>query len=203
MKAIDCFQVFSRVYSQDFNKFFLKTQVNIPKKFSICRLFNCKPKKEKKSFPITIALDRVVLRHTDTGINIVIQYCNMLMKHFKFLDIIFVARYLIKNVSNIRGEKPTYLNSPRKNTKNVKQDTQLNSIKRSLTVKSIRKTQINDFLEFKKIYSRFSGKSVQNITDNKQLIHQTYKKMATGKSKQSSHFNHDASDQKNESKSIP
>jgi hypothetical protein len=27
--------------------------------------------------------------------------------------------------------------------------------------------------------------------------------MATGKSKQSSHFNHDASDQKNESKSIP
>ena len=72
MKAIDCFQVFSRVYSQDFNKFFLKTQVNIPKKFSICRLFNCKPKKEKKSFPITIALDRVVLRHTDTGINIVI-----------------------------------------------------------------------------------------------------------------------------------
>ena len=98
MQALDQFVVFQRMDHEDFNKFYMESIIPISYKFSLKNFLRCNFLKRKDlQFPIKISLDRLTFRHSDSSINMVIKYPNQIMHYFRFIDIILVGRYVIKN----------------------------------------------------------------------------------------------------------
>lgn len=77
MQAEDQFEVYQRMNADDFKKFFLSSIIPIGNKFSLKSLLRCNLfKKKELLFPVKISLDRLTFRHSDSSINMVIQYPN-------------------------------------------------------------------------------------------------------------------------------
>ena len=102
MQAEDHFDVYQRMHSGDFKKFYLESVVPISKGLSLKNIMRCNFfKKSELLFPVKISLDRLTFRHSDSSINMVIQYPNLLMRYFRYVDIILVGRYVIKNINKL------------------------------------------------------------------------------------------------------
>lgn len=107
MKAEDQFEVYQKMSSCDFKKFYLKSVVPIDLGFKCANFFKCKWfKHEEFLFPVKISLDRLAFRHSDNCINMVVQYPNLLMQRFRFIDIILVSRYVVKKTEQSSRGSP-------------------------------------------------------------------------------------------------
>lgn len=77
-------------------------------------MFKCKWfKNEELLLPIKISLDRLIFRHSDSTINMVIQYPNDIMHYFKYIDIILVERYFVKNLAASSGRASSRKTHPK------------------------------------------------------------------------------------------
>lgn len=105
MKSVGEFEVYQKINSRDFKKFYFESVVPITRPLSLKNVFCCSMFKNKEILlPVKISLDRLTYRQIDQSINLVIQFQNPIMTHFKYIDIILVARHVIKNLDSNEGE---------------------------------------------------------------------------------------------------
>lgn len=75
MKSVGEFEVYQKINSRDFKKFYFESVVPITRPLSLKNVFCCSMFKNKEILlPVKISLDRLTYRQIDQSINLVIQF---------------------------------------------------------------------------------------------------------------------------------